>query len=186
MQPVLQQSGRPGDGDKEAGGHGGQQGGRQHPQGKAGAQTQEGQGRQGNAGDQRQEAVSALELFGGTGLIVGVQEVVHVAFSPQQHGAIQIVPLFDDAVQPDGPAQSIHLGHFRGPAVEPGQQRKGHLQGESGAAGHPELLQAEDRIRAAGQKGKHQHKVDGKFSVEQVRDTVQHLVAAQQGGHQHA
>ena len=84
-----------------------------------------------------------------------------------------------------GLPQGIHLVGFRSPAVIPGQEGKGHLQAEAGAAGNAQLLEAEDRIHAAGDQCEKEQSIDGESSVEQLAQAVHQLVAAQQCGQEH-
>ena len=81
--------------------------------------------------------------------------------------------------------KGVHLQGLRGTAVIPAEQCKGHLQGKSGAAGHPQLLEAVVSIHAAGNQGEAQEGIYGKAAVEKFAQAVQKLMAAKQSGYKH-
>ena len=88
-------------------------------------------------------------------------------------------------MQADSLAHGIHLGHFGVVLLESGPQGHGHFQTERGAAGDTQLLQAENAVNETGGEGQCQQGVDGEAALQQVAQTVQHQIAAQQSGNQH-
>ena len=86
---------------------------------------------------------------------------------------IVVVGRFYNAAQIHSLAQGIHLGHLRGAAVVACPQCHGHFQAEGGAAGDPQLHEAVHRVGAAGKEGQRHQGVQGKFTVEDVAQSVQ-------------
>ena len=67
----------------------------------------------------------------------------------------------------------------------PAEQCEGHLQGKSGAAGDPQLLETVIGIHTADNQSNTQQGIDGEAAVEQLTQTVQQLMTAEQGGNEH-
>ena len=127
-----------------------------------------------------------MDDFGRGHFLVGIHEVGDLALLAEQ-AVLALVVVFDsyNAVEANGLTHGIHLGHFGVVSLEPCPQGHGHFQTESGAAGNPQLFQAENAVDEAGGKGQCQQRVDGEAALEQIAQTVQHQVGAQQGGDQH-
>ena len=142
--------------------------------------------RDGGAEQEADKGIDALELLGAGGFGIIVHKVLNPAIAPENTGfPLVVIRNLHHRVEPDGLAQSIHLGHFCGAAVITGQQSHGHLQAERRAAGHPQVPQAEHRVHAAADEGDGKQGIDGETTLEQVPQSVQHLMAAQQSGDQH-
>ena len=88
-------------------------------------------------------------------------------------------------MQADGLAHGVHLGHFGVVLLQSGPHGHGHFQTEGGTAGHPQLLQAENAVDEAGGEGQRQQGIHREAALQKVAQTVQHQIAAQQGGNQH-
>ena len=187
VQTLLQDGHGTGDGNEIAGGHSHQQTGGEDLNGQ-GDVTVPHAGEDGDAAAQEQghEAEDALGQLRTGGLVVVIHEVRHLAVGTQDTGAAaEVVRLLYHPVETDGLPEGIHLGHLGGVAVETAHHGQGHLQAESGAAGDPQILQAEDCVGAAGGEGQGQDGADGEAESQQIPQSVQQLTAAQPCGKEH-
>ena len=186
VQSGLQNRHGAGDGDEEAGRHRHEQGSGQNLH--AHAQAVEHSGKHGNADadQQAQHRVNGLHHLGGGHFVIGIHEVGNLALLTEQTVLAFIIVFHPyNAMQADGLAHGVHLGHFSVVLLQSGPHGHGHFQTEGGTAGHPQLLQAENAVDEAGGEGQRQQGIHREAALQKVAQTVQHQIAAQQGGNQH-
>ena len=145
-------------------------------------------GEYGNADthQQTQHRINGLHHLGRRHFCIGIHEIGDLAlFAEQTILAFIVILDSDDTVQTNRLAHGIHLCHFGIVPLEPRPQRHGHFQTEGGTAGNPQLLQTENAVCDAGGEGQCQQGIHREATLQQIPQTVQHQVAAQQGGDQH-
>ena len=173
VESALQHSHGTADGNKDGSGHGCQQGHGQHLD--AGADTVEHacQDACANADAQSDDCVHRKGLLCLGTVLIGVHKMLHLAKTAQQALATLMVILrIGDAVQAGGLTHGVQLTQAGITLLILAPQGHGHLQAEGGAARHTQLLQAQNAVHAAGDKGDKKQRIEGEAAAEQVHSAL--------------
>ena len=187
MQPLLQNGGGTGNGNKECGGNGNQQTGGQNLYAHADAVEQTRKHGDADAGQQAQAAVNGLYQLRAGGAVIGFHKIFHFALGAQQTVlALEVIADPNQTMQTHSLAHGVHLRKLRIALLQSRPQGHGHFQTEGSAAGNPQLHQAESAVHHTGGEGQCQQCVQGEAALQQIAYAVHHQRTAEQGREHHA